>query len=90
MDNGARKSRCGLHDSRLNKNYLFTLKENTMGLSEALVHQGFDPCYVHEIIDEMRDRIVIDNEYPDDVLMDYGLEPDYIFQLLNVRIHATT
>lgn len=61
-----------------------------MSLSEALVHQGFDPCYVHEIIDEMRDRIVIDNEYPDDVLMDYGLEPDYIFQLLNVRIHATT
>lgn len=61
-----------------------------MSISEALVHQGFDSCYVHEIIDEMRDRIVIDNEYPDDVLMDYGLEPDYIFQLLNVRIHATT
>ena len=60
-----------------------------MSISEALVHQGFDPNYIHEIIDEMRDRIVIDNEYPDDVLMDYGLEPDYIFQLLNVRIHAT-
>lgn len=57
-----------------------------MGLSEALLHQGFDPMYIHEIIDEMRDRVVIDNEYPDDVLADYGLEPDYIFQLLNVKV----
>jgi len=60
-----------------------------MSISEALVHQGFDPNYIHEMIDDMRDRIVIDNEYPDDVLMDYGLEPDYIFQLLNVKIYAT-
>lgn len=60
-----------------------------MGLSEALLHQGYDANYINEIIDEMRDRIVIENEYPDDVLMDYGLEPDYIFQLLNVNVYAT-
>lgn len=58
-----------------------------MGLSEALLHQGYDPMYIHEIVDEMRDRVVIDNEYPDDVLADYGLEPDFIFQLLNVKIY---
>jgi hypothetical protein len=60
-----------------------------MSISEALVHQGFDPNYIHEMIDEMRDRIVIGNEYPDDVMLEHGLEPDYIFQLLNVKIYAT-
>ena len=61
-----------------------------MSISEALVHQGFDPNYIHEMIDDMRDRIVIGNEYPDDVMLEHGLEPDYIFQLLNVKIYATT
>lgn len=56
-----------------------------MSLSEALVHQGYDPTCIHEIIDEMRDRVVILMEWPDDVFADYGLEPDYIFQLLNVK-----
>lgn len=60
-----------------------------MSISEALVHQGFDPNYIHEMIDEMRDRIVIGNEYPDDVMLEHGLEPDYIFQLLNIKIYAT-
>jgi hypothetical protein len=60
-----------------------------MSISEALVHQGFDPNYIHEMIDDMRDRIVIGNEYPDDVMLEHGLEPDYIFQLLNVKIYAT-
>jgi hypothetical protein len=60
-----------------------------MSISEALVHQGFDPNYIHEMIDLMRDRIVIGNEYPDDVMLEHGLEPDYIFQLLNVKIYAT-
>jgi hypothetical protein len=60
-----------------------------MSISEALVHQGFDPNYIHEMIDVMRDRIVIGNEYPDDVMLEHGLEPDYIFQLLNVKIYAT-
>jgi hypothetical protein len=61
-----------------------------MSISEALVHQGFDPNYIHEMIDDMRDRIVIGNEYPDDVMLEHGLEPDYIFQLLNIKIYATT
>lgn len=56
-----------------------------MSLSEALVHQGYDPMYIHEIVDAMRERVVISCEWPDDVLLDYGLEPDYIFQLLNVE-----
>jgi hypothetical protein len=60
-----------------------------MSISEALVHQGFDPNYIHEMIDVMRDRIVIGNEYPDDVMLEHGLDPDYIFQLLNVKIYAT-
>jgi len=60
-----------------------------MSISEALVHQGFDPNYIHEMIDDMRDRIVIGNEYPDDVMLEHGLEPDYIFQLLNIKIYAT-
>jgi len=56
-----------------------------MSLSEALVHQGYDPEYVHEIINHMKDRVVILMEWPDDVFADYGLEPDYIFQLLNIK-----
>jgi hypothetical protein len=60
-----------------------------MSISEALVHQGFDPNYIHEMIDDMRERIVIGNEYPDDVMLEHGLEPDYIFQLLNIKIYAT-
>jgi hypothetical protein len=60
-----------------------------MSISEALVHQGFDSCYVHEIIDLMRERIVIGHEWPDDVMLEHGLEPDYIFQLLNVNVYAT-
>ncbi len=60
-----------------------------MSISEALVHQGFDPNYIHEMIDSMRERIVIGNEYPDDVMLEHGLEPDYIFQLLNIKIYAT-
>lgn len=56
-----------------------------MSLSEALVHQGYDPMYIHEIVDLMHERVAINFEWPDDVLLDYGLEPDYIFQLLNVK-----
>ncbi len=56
-----------------------------MSLSEALVHQGYDPDYVHEIMDDMRDRVVILMEWPDDVFADYGLDPNFIFQLLNIK-----
>ena len=66
--------------------YLFTLlKSIIMSISEALVHQGYDPDYVHEIINDMRDRVVILCEWPDDVLLDYGLDPNFIFQLLNIK-----
>jgi hypothetical protein len=60
-----------------------------MGLSEALLHQGYDANYIHEMIDLMRERIVIGHEYPDDVMLEHGLEPNYIFELLNVKIYAT-
>jgi hypothetical protein len=56
-----------------------------MSISEALVHQGYDPNYVHKIIDDIRDRVVILMEYPDDVFLDYGIDPNFIFQLLNIK-----
>jgi len=56
-----------------------------MSLSEALVHQGYDTDYVHEIIDDMRDRVVILCEWPDDVFHEYGIDPNFIFQLLNIK-----
>ena len=83
---GLRKKNCGAIRLRASVSYLFTLlKSITMSLSEALVHQGYDPNYVHQIIDDMRDRVVILCEWPDDVLLDYGLDPNFIFQLLNIK-----
>ena len=35
----------------------------------------------HQIVNEMRNR-VLDGEDPDDVLGDYGLEPDYVFDII--------
>jgi hypothetical protein len=60
-----------------------------MSISEALVHQGYDANYIHEVIDLMRERIVIGHEWPDDVMLEHGLEPNYIFELLNVNVYAT-
>jgi len=40
---------------------------------------------VHEIIDDMRDRVVILCEWPDDVFHEYGIDPNFIFQLLNIK-----
>lgn len=56
-----------------------------MSISEALVHQGYDPMYIWHIIDDMQERITISCEWPDDVLLSYGLDPNFIFQLLNVK-----
>ena len=53
-----------------------------MNLYQALQNQGYDYEEVDEIIEEMRTRIIIHNEWPDDVLYDYGLEPDYVLELL--------
>jgi hypothetical protein len=33
-------------------------------------------------IESMRDRVVNDGENPDEILYEYGLEPDYVFDLL--------
>jgi uncharacterized protein (DUF433 family) len=54
-----------------------------MTLKEALINQGNDPDEVAEIIEDMTSR-VHDGEDPDDVLDDYGLEPDYVFDLLDL------
>ena len=35
-----------------------------------------------EIIDEMKER-VLEGENPDDLLYEIGLEPDYVFDLLD-------
>ena len=37
---------------------------------------------VKEIIDEMKER-VLEGENPDDLLYEIGLEPDYVFDLLD-------
>lgn len=54
-----------------------------MTLLEALVsnESASDTEEAKQIVNEMRNR-VIDGEDPEDVLMDYGLEPDYVFEIL--------
>lgn len=53
-----------------------------MTLKEALISSnGCTPSDAQEIIKEMRVRIM-DGEDPDDVLYDWGLEPDYVMDLL--------
>lgn len=54
-------------------------------LMKALVNSGtcgdFEEAF--NLIVEMQDR-VLDGENPEEVLYEYGLEPDYVFELLPV------
>lgn len=34
------------------------------------------------LIKEMRDRVIENNEDPEEILYEYGLEPDYVMDLL--------
>ena len=53
-----------------------------MTLTQALLSQGYDAQEVEEIIYEMFDRVYGMDEDPEDVLADYGLEPDYVADLI--------
>jgi len=50
-------------------------------LEKALRNQGYDRSEAQEIILEMQNR-VFEGENPEEVLEEYGLEPDYIFDLI--------
>jgi uncharacterized protein (DUF433 family) len=52
-----------------------------MNLAKALLNQGNSIEETREIIKEMIEDI-INGANPEEVLYDYGLEPDYIFDLL--------
>jgi len=52
-----------------------------MTLKEALIKQGNDISTVYDIIEEMKND-VIDGYSPEDVLLEYGLDADYVFDLL--------
>jgi len=47
----------------------------------ALVNQGFDGGEAKEIIAEMK-KIVENGGDPEEILYEYGLEPDYVFCLI--------
>jgi hypothetical protein len=53
-----------------------------MNLLNALINQGHDLTEAREIIQEMRAR-VMEGEDPEEVLYEEGLEPDYVFDLLD-------
>jgi len=55
-----------------------------MTLEQALVNNESAETRgeAREIIAEMRER-VSDGEDPEDVLHEYGLEPDYVFDILD-------
>lgn len=52
-----------------------------MTLREALINQGNPIEEVDDIISSMIDD-VLEGADPEDVLYEYGLEPDYVFDLL--------
>lgn len=55
------------------------MKKNS--LYKTLENQGHDEETIIEMIEEMVTSLS-EGEYPEDVLFDYGLEPDYILDLI--------
>jgi hypothetical protein len=51
-------------------------------LKQALINQGNSPAQADDLIEEMREQVG-DGYDPADVLLDNGLEPDYIEDLLS-------
>ena len=47
----------------------------------ALINQDYSEAEAIEIISEMRERLY-EGEDPEEILYEYGLEPDYIFDIL--------
>lgn len=60
-----------------------TIKDVT-DLHKALVSSGQSSTLeeAHLLVIEMRQRVYLDSEDPEDVLHEYGLEPDYVPDLL--------
>ena len=52
-----------------------------MTLKEALKNQGIDE--VDDVIEQMIDDVVC-GANPEEVLEEYGLEPDYVIDLINM------
>jgi hypothetical protein len=53
-----------------------------MSLLKALMNNDYSKEEALEEIASMRERILTDGEDPDEVLYEYGLEPDYVMDLL--------
>jgi hypothetical protein len=53
-----------------------------MRLIEALMNQDYTREEALEEIAHMRDRVLNYAEDPDEVLYEYGLEPDYVMEIL--------
>ena len=47
----------------------------------ALINQDYSEAEAIEIISEMRERLY-EGEDPEEILYEYGLEPDYIFDIM--------
>jgi len=54
-----------------------------MTLREALINQGNDPERIDDMIYEMISD-VNNGRNPESILDDYGLEPDYVMDLLDL------
>ena len=54
-----------------------------MTLKEALENQGIDE--VDDVIEQMVDDVVC-GANPEEVLEEFGLEPDYVIDLLNMLL----
>lgn len=54
-----------------------------MDLRQALRNKEYNEQEINDLIEEWRDMILIDGENPEELLRDEGLEPDYVFDLLN-------
>jgi hypothetical protein len=52
-------------------------------LLKALMANDYSPEEAKEAIEEMRNRVLNDGEDPDEVLYEYGLEPDYVMDILH-------
>ena len=55
-----------------------------MTLLEALINRGETEEYAKELIQTMRDDVYDNFRDPEVVLEEEGLEPDYVFDLLNL------
>jgi hypothetical protein len=56
-----------------------------MTLIQALIRseQAETAEEAQKIVSEMRQRVINNNEDPEEILYEYGLEPDYVFDLID-------